>query len=70
MKTSCDFCDTEYDMGDRKVLTQIQPSSPDTLVGVMWGCGSCDESRDLPTPFELEMQVERGELGKIAFLIV
>ena len=68
--TTCDFCDTRFPVSERRVVALPRPSDPSELVAVMWGCGSCEHSRDLPTPVEIEQQVESGEREGIAFVTV
>ena len=44
----CDFCEVTHPMDDRHVVALPRPSDQDELVAVMWGCGACEESTDLP----------------------
>lgn len=68
--TTCDFCFTTFPAHERTVAAMTRPSDPTELCAVMWGCGECESSKDLPTPASLETQLEAGELEGIAFLSV
>ena len=58
----CDFCNRSHPMHDRVVVALPQPSSPDTLVAVMWGCGLCDGSVMLPSATEVMDSVEETQM--------
>ena len=69
--TECDFCYAEFDIDTRRVVTQARPSSPTELVAILWGCGNCDESKDLPTAEAVITAVEdTGEWAGESFLFV
>lgn len=68
--TECDFCFAQFPEHERTVAATPRPSDPSELCAVMWGCGKCEHSKELPTPAALERQLEAGELEGIAFLSV
>ena len=45
----CDFCSAEFDIDTRRVAVQARPSDPTELVAILWGCGDCKGSKELPT---------------------
>ncbi len=47
--TTCDFCEVRIPYRTRRVVLQQRPSNADEIVAVMYGCGACSESKDLPT---------------------
>lgn len=58
--TKCDFCEEPYDVAERRVVA-LPNAAKDTLTAVMWGCGGCSESANLPTAESLANKVENGE---------
>jgi hypothetical protein len=70
MLSTCDFCNARFSTHARTIAAIPRPSDPSELCAVMWGCGECEHSRDLPTPAQLEEQLETGLLPGIAFISV
>jgi hypothetical protein len=56
--TDCDFCETAFDTIERTVVAMPRPSQPDTITATMWGCGKCEESKNLPTAAAIIEAVE------------
>ena len=58
---ACDFCGVSFPFGERRAAALPKPSEPNTLVAVMWGCGSCPQSRSLPKATALAARIEAGK---------
>lgn len=57
----CDFCEASFPYADRRVVAMKRPSDPTSMCPVMWGCGACDASKDLPTDREVSDHIERQD---------
>jgi len=68
--TTCDFCFTTFPAHERTVVAMPRPSDPSELCAVMWGCGKCPNSKELPTPARIERMVANGELPGVIFVSV
>ena len=67
----CDFCEAEYFQQDRRVVALPRPSDPTELCAVMWGCGKCPHTQELPTAVEVYYSVENlGHWLGTPYLIV
>ena len=67
----CDFCEVRHPMDLRHVVALPRPSDPDELVAVMWGCGACKESTDLPLASDIFDAIDAsGEWQGTAYLWV
>ena len=67
----CDFCQAAHPHYDRVVVALPRPSDPDELVAVMWGCGLCEASIDLPSATEVIKAVTDTEMWQgTAYLFV
>jgi hypothetical protein len=56
-KTECDFCGEIFQIPDRRVVALPRPSNPLEICAVMWGCGRCEDSAELPTATHVENTV-------------
>lgn len=58
---TCDYCEVEFDLGDRHVAALPRPSDPSEIVAVMWACPSCGVTEKLPTAKAVIEAVESGK---------
>ena len=69
--TECDFCGAEFPYGKRHVVALPRPTNPAELVAVLWGCGQCVESAQLPTAVEVhDSVVDTGQWQGQPYLFV
>ena len=67
----CDFCSRSHPHHDRVVVAMPRPSDPAELVAVMWGCGNCESSFELPSANSIFDAVEEtGEWAGTPYLFV
>lgn len=65
---TCDNCNAEYPFHARHVATMVRPSDPSELVAVLAFCPPCGRRANLPTPAQIEREVEAGQHPGIAFV--